>query len=116
MGTVASLQAPPPGTILQVKVDGRGHHKASPQPVRDRPQRELSLLPGCPAAKSYLTASHSQGPCCLPVPSSGGRAAHGGNWDREELSVAHLQMINLSYVADKGELSGSRLHCLLLET
>lgn len=30
----------------------------------------------------------------------------GGNWNREDLSVAHLQMINLSYVADKGELSG----------
>lgn len=45
-----------------------------------------------------------------------GVPVHGGNWNREELSVAHPQMINLSYVADKGELSGSLLHCLLLET
>ncbi|AWP16322.1 Hypothetical protein SMAX5B_021924 [Scophthalmus maximus] len=34
---------------------------ASPQPVRDPPQRELSPLSGCPAAKSYLTIQHSHG-------------------------------------------------------
>ncbi|KAK9534345.1 hypothetical protein VZT92_009413 [Zoarces viviparus] len=35
--------------------------RASPQPVRDPPQRELSPLSGCPAAKSYLTTQHSHG-------------------------------------------------------
>lgn len=55
-------------------------------------------------------------PCCLPVLAPLGEPQHEGNWNREELSVAHLGMINLSYVADKGELSGSLLHCLDGET
>lgn len=55
-------------------------------------------------------------PCSLPVLAPLGEPPHEGNWNREELSVAHLGMINLSYVADKGELSGSLLHCLVLET
>lgn len=45
---------------------------ASPQPVRDPPQRELSPLSGCPAAKSYLTLEHSHGFSLLPCPGSTG--------------------------------------------
>ncbi|TNN54671.1 hypothetical protein EYF80_035153 [Liparis tanakae] len=40
---------------------------ASPQPVRDPPQRELSPLSGCPAATSYLTAAFTW-PGRLPAP------------------------------------------------
>lgn len=55
-------------------------------------------------------------PCCLPALAPLGEPQHGGNQNREELSVAHLGMVNLSYVANKGELSGSLLHCLVGET
>lgn len=55
-------------------------------------------------------------PRCLPAPAPLGEPQHGGNQNREELSVAHLGMVNLSYVANKGELSGSLLHCLVGET
>lgn len=44
-------------------------------------------------------------PRCLPAPAPLGEPRHGENPNREELSVAHLGMINLSYVANKGELS-----------
>lgn len=80
-------------------------------------KRELSPCSGCPAAKFYLTIQHSHGPyCCLPAPAPLGEPQHGGDQNREELSVAHLGMVNLSYVANKGELSGSLLHCLVVET
>lgn len=89
---------------------------ASPQPVRDPPQRELSPLSGCPPAKSYLTIQHSHGLAASLPRLHWESHKHGGNQNREELSVAHLGMVNLSYVANKGELSGSLLHCLVVET
>lgn len=89
---------------------------ASPRPVRDPPQRELSPRSGCPPAKSYLTIRHSHGLAAFPALAPLGEPQHGGDQNREELSVAHLGMVNLSYVANKGELSGSLLHCLVVET
>lgn len=55
-------------------------------------------------------------PCCLSAQAPLGDPKHEGNQNREELSVAHLGMVNLSYVANKGELSGSLLYCLVVET
>lgn len=89
---------------------------ASPQPVRDPPQRELSPLSGCPAAKSYLTLEHSHGFSSFPVVAPLGQPQHEGSQNREELSVTHLGMVNPSYVANKGELSGPLLYCLVGET
>lgn len=89
---------------------------ASPQPVRDPPQRELSPLSGCPAAKSYLTLEHSHGFSSFPVLAPLGQPQHEGSQNREELSVTHLGMVNPSYVGNKGELSGPLLYCLVGET
>lgn len=89
---------------------------ASPQPVRDPPQRELSPLSGCPAAKSYLTLEHSHGFSSFPVRAPLGQPQHEDSQNREELSVTHLGMVNPNYVADKGELSGPLPYCLVGET
>lgn len=89
---------------------------ASPQPVRDPPQRELSPLSGCPAARSYLTLVHSHGFSSFLVLAPLGQPQHEGSQNREELSVTHLGMVNPSYVADKGELSGPLLYCLVGQT
>lgn len=70
---------------------------------------------GCPAAKSYLTAQHSHGLAA---------SLSWLHWERHSMkgirkemsSQSHLGMVNLSYVANKGELSGSLLHCLVGET
>lgn len=51
-------------------------------------------------------------PCRAPL----GQPQHEGSQNREELSLTHLGMVNPSYVANKGELSGPLLYCLVGET
>lgn len=96
--------------------EGLVYIRASPQPVRDPPQRQLSPLSGCPAAKSYLTLEHSHGLSSFPVLAPLGEPQHEGNQNREDLSVSQLGTVNPSYVANKGELSGVLLYCLVGET
>lgn len=54
-------------------------------------------------------------PYCFRVLAPLGDPQHEGNQNRGELSITHLEMVNLSYVANKGELSGSQLHCVVGE-
>lgn len=70
-------------------------------------------MPGGQVLPYYTVFTWS---CCLPALAPLGKPQHGGNQNREELSAAHLGMVNLSYVANKGELRGSLLHCLVAET
>ncbi|KAK5886504.1 hypothetical protein CesoFtcFv8_017533 [Champsocephalus esox] len=61
---------------------------ASPQPVRDPPQRELSPLSGCPAATSYLTTEHSHGPAAsLPWLHRESRSMEGIRTERSSQSL-----------------------------
>lgn len=113
---IPPLSPPPPpstGDNITGESGWEGLVCALPQPVRDPPQRELSPL-SPDARRPSLTLRHGihMAPAASPSCLRRGEPRHGRSRNREELSVAHLGTVNLSYAADKGELSGSLPHCL----
>ncbi|CAB1427840.1 unnamed protein product [Pleuronectes platessa] len=82
--SVSSSSTPPPGTISQ----GSTTKGAEPS----------LRMPGGQVLPYYTVFTW---PRCLPALAPLGEPQHGGNHNRGELSVAHLGLLNLSYVANK---------------